>query len=319
MPASALLPAGYSLSCSCSARTRRSKPSVGPGISGQRSFPFASAIASPAIWLLGPRVPFLVARSSPPASPKRTPRVVSTCVTLLHQSLRRGSETSPPLLPSIHRDRCFPQPNAQLAASVAALALRLLVAIAPSERASTALVAVLRGWQLTRRLVPVEEDTRCTLVALSNGRAFIPGTVTGIASSRGVVAILMMLANALTVRGLATREELDVHGMSMLAHLFLPFRTASARRRSVWSVSSTGSASDSAARLRSPPPIVLSGSGAARRSAWLSYSSATIISCSLRLPARPVPTTLLDVDSETSDERTYLAYPVSTADTGRSS
>lgn len=195
-----------------------------------------------------------------------------------------------------------PQPNAQLVAPVAALILALLlITIARSERSGTALVGVLRRWRLTRRLVPVEEDARRTLVALLNGRALIPGTMTSIASSLCAVAILIMLANALTVRGLAPLEGLYVHGMSMLAHLFLPvpngFGTTEISLVGLlnWIGIGFGRATAIAITYRA-----------------LGIGFRTLIGLAvlllryhhliqLRSPAQPVPTTLLDVASEASD------------------
>ncbi len=115
------------------------------------------------------------------------------------------------------------QSRLQLTAPLGGILVAFLaVAAIRSERIGSALAQALGKRQLTRRIVPAEEDARRTLVLLCRLRALGPGIVASIFSSLIAVAILVLLADAITLRGLGPHEALYVHGMTMLAHLFLP-------------------------------------------------------------------------------------------------
>uniref|UniRef100_A0A7C1K3R2 Flippase-like domain-containing protein n=1 Tax=Thermomicrobium roseum TaxID=500 RepID=A0A7C1K3R2_THERO len=98
----------------------------------------------------------------------------------------------------------------------------LAVAAIRSERIASALTQALGKRRLTRRIVPAEEDARRTLLLLCRPHALGPGIAASIFSSLIAVAILLLLADAMTLRGLGPHEALYVHGMTMLAHLLLP-------------------------------------------------------------------------------------------------
>ncbi|MCX2726393.1 lysylphosphatidylglycerol synthase transmembrane domain-containing protein [Thermomicrobium sp. 4228-Ro] len=115
------------------------------------------------------------------------------------------------------------QASYQLAAPAAGGAIVLLfVTGARSDRFGTALTGLLERSRYTRRLVPAERDARMTLATLCTPRALAPGVLASLVSSLVIAAILVVLAEALTLRGLHLHEAIYVHGMTMLAHFLVP-------------------------------------------------------------------------------------------------
>lgn len=115
------------------------------------------------------------------------------------------------------------QSNLQLAIPLGGVAITsLTIAAIRSERIAVALTQALGKRPLTRRIIPAEEDARRTLLILCRPYALGPGVAASILSSLIAVAILSLLADAMTLRGLGLHEALYVHGMTMLAHLLLP-------------------------------------------------------------------------------------------------
>ncbi|MCX7623682.1 MAG: flippase-like domain-containing protein [Thermomicrobium sp.] len=98
----------------------------------------------------------------------------------------------------------------------------VLIAAVRSERLGQWVVGLLRRSRRMRHFLPVEEDARKTLRTLCRPHALLPGIVASIGSSLIAAAILVSLAGALTLPGLALREALYVHSLTMLAHFLLP-------------------------------------------------------------------------------------------------
>jgi len=111
----------------------------------------------------------------------------------------------------------------QLAAPAVGIALALLLINgAHSDRLGAFLVRTLACSRFTRRLVPAEEDARQTLRYLCTPRALLPGIGASVLCSLTVAAVLALLAETLTIRGLRAHEAIYVHGMTMLAHFLVP-------------------------------------------------------------------------------------------------
>lgn len=115
------------------------------------------------------------------------------------------------------------QASFQLVAPVTGFVIALLfVSGARSDRLGTFLAGMLERSRATRRLVPVERDAQRTLRTLCTPRALVPGIAASIVSSLVTAAILVLLAEALTLRGVRPHEAVYVHGMTMLAHFLIP-------------------------------------------------------------------------------------------------
>ncbi len=111
----------------------------------------------------------------------------------------------------------------QVLAPLTGIVLTLaLISAARSDRLGDALIHLLSRSRRTRRLIPVEEDARRTLRRLCTWRALAPGIAASIVSTLIAAGLLVILARALTLRGLQVHEALYAHSMAMIAHLVLP-------------------------------------------------------------------------------------------------